>query len=77
MMGVRHRDDQPLIPRHQDRGAQDHPGPQRSPRRLWWIVATFLAVQVCVIWFAANGSEQRSTGRGWARKVTRLWKEGR
>ena len=55
MMGVRHRDDQPLIPRHQDRGAQDHPGPQRSPRRLWWIVATFLAVQVCVIWFAANG----------------------
>lgn len=26
-----------------------------SSRRLWWIVAVFLAVQVCIIWFAANG----------------------
>ena len=26
-----------------------------SSRRLWWIVAAFLAVQVCIIWFAANG----------------------
>ena len=27
-----------------------------GPRwRLWWIVAAFLAVQVCVIWFDANG----------------------
>lgn len=24
-------------------------------RRLWWIVAVFLAVQVCIIWFDANG----------------------
>lgn len=37
------------------RGVQDHPGPQGSPRRLWWIVAAFLVVQVYVIWFAANG----------------------
>jgi 4-amino-4-deoxy-L-arabinose transferase-like glycosyltransferase len=34
---------------------QDHPGRQGSPRRLWWIVAAFLAVQVYVICFAANG----------------------
>ena len=26
-----------------------------NSRRLWWIVAVFLAVQVCIIWFAANG----------------------
>jgi hypothetical protein len=37
------------------RGAQDHPGPQGSPRRLWWIVAAFLAVQIYIIWCAANG----------------------
>jgi hypothetical protein len=32
-----------------------HPGPRGSPRRLWWIVAAFLGVQVVVIMFAANG----------------------
>jgi hypothetical protein len=26
-----------------------------NSRRLWWIVAVFLAVQVCIIWLAANG----------------------
>jgi 4-amino-4-deoxy-L-arabinose transferase-like glycosyltransferase len=25
------------------------------PRRSWWIAAVFLAVQVCIIWFDANG----------------------
>lgn len=30
-------------------GAHDH------PRRLWWIVAGFLAVQVSIVWLAANG----------------------
>jgi Dolichyl-phosphate-mannose-protein mannosyltransferase len=34
---------------------QDHPGRQGNPRRLWWIGAAFLAVQVYVICFAANG----------------------
>src|ERR1700730_2933072 len=54
-LALPHRDDRPLIRRHQGRGSEDHPGRQGSRRRLWCIVAAFLAVQVYVICFAANG----------------------
>ena len=39
----------------ESRGIQDHREPQGSSWVLWWIVAAFLAVQVYVICFAANG----------------------
>src|SRR4029453_19496833 len=37
------------------RVVRDRREPHSIPGVLWWIVAAFLAVQVYVIWFIANG----------------------